>query len=192
MKIIGVNINLRDRTMSDLQTYQRWMTPSAEWKRWDAPWEPIQPLNDADLMEWPLRLNMALSQNPRRRLEIESADGEHLGMVSWYWVDERTTWADAGIVVWNPEYWSKGLGQEAFELWTDYLFSSTNWARLGLGTWSGNARMTKLAERLGYKLEATFRQARVVNGERFDAVRYGMLREDWQHADWIGCSSARE
>lgn len=192
MKITGVNVVLRDRRMSDLETYRRWLTPDAEWKRWDAPWEPIEPVTDADLMEWPLRLNMALSQNPRRRLEIETIDGEHVGSVGWYWVDERTGWVDTGIAIWNPAHWSRGFGREAFEMWTDYLFSSTDWVRLGLGTWGGNTRMVRLAECLGFKLEATFRKARVVNGERADAVRYGMLREEWQNVDWIGCSSDRE
>ncbi len=192
MKIIGVNLNLRDRQVHDLETYQRWLTPDAQWKQFDAPWEPLEPMGDAERIEWPLRVSLARSQQPRRALEIEAADGEHLGLVSWRWVDERSQWADTGIVIWNPERWSQGLGREAFELWVDYLFSSTNWVRLGLDTWAGNTRMIRLAQRMGFQLEATFRQARVVNGERVDAVRYGMLRSEWQNMDWIGCSSARE
>lgn len=51
--------------------------------------------------------------------------------------------------------------------------------RLGLTTWSGNIGMIRLAKKLGMKKEATYRNARIVNGEYFDAVSYGVLREEW-------------
>jgi putative hydrolase of HD superfamily len=36
--------------------------------------------------------------------------------------------------------------------------------RLGLDTWSGNVRMMRLAEKLGFVQEACFRMARIVRG----------------------------
>jgi putative hydrolase of HD superfamily len=38
----------------------------------------------------------------------------------------------------------------------------------------------RLAEKLGYRLEARFRKARVVDGVHFDALGYGILKEEWQ------------
>lgn len=35
------------------------------------------------------------------------------------------------------------------------------------------------AEKLGYQLEARFRQARIVNGRHYDGLDYGILREEW-------------
>ena len=40
--------------------------------------------------------------------------------------------------------------------------------------------MMKLAEKLGYQLEGRFRKARIVGEEHYDALGYGMLRDDWQ------------
>jgi RimJ/RimL family protein N-acetyltransferase len=50
--------------------------------------------------------------------------------------------------------------------------------RLDMRTWSGNTRMMRLAEKLGFKLEACFRKARIVNGEYYDGLGYGLLREE--------------
>lgn len=62
----------------------------------------------------------------------------------------------------------------------DFLFTSTDLHRLGMSTWSGNIRMMKVAERIGMKEEARIRNARTVDGEYFDAIKMGMLREEWE------------
>ncbi|MDK2865955.1 MAG: hypothetical protein PWP51_105 [Clostridiales bacterium] len=51
---------------------------------------------------------------------------------------------------------------------------------IGLTTWSGNQRMMALAEKLGLKKEAVYRKARIVKGEYFDSVSYGILRDEWE------------
>ena len=40
--------------------------------------------------------------------------------------------------------------------------------------------MMRLAARLGFSLEARSRDARVVDGTRYDAVGYGILRAEWK------------
>lgn len=44
--------------------------------------------------------------------------------------------------------------------------------RLGMGTWSGNHRMIRLAARVGMRQEACFLQARLVDGRRYDGVYF--------------------
>jgi len=39
--------------------------------------------------------------------------------------------------------------------------------------------MMRVAEKLGYQLEARFRHARIVNGRYYDGLGYGVLREEW-------------
>lgn len=41
----------------------------------------------------------------------------------------------------------------------------------------------RLAEKLGFKLEARFRNARIVNGSYFDSIGYGVLREEWERIE---------
>jgi putative hydrolase of HD superfamily len=47
-------------------------------------------------------------------------------------------------------------------------------------TWSGNIGMIKVAEKLGFTKEAVFRMARIVEGEYFDGLGYGILRTEWE------------
>ena len=45
---------------------------------------------------------------------------------------------------------------------------------------SGNHGMMRLAEKLGFLQEARFRKARIVRGEYYDGLGYGVLREEWR------------
>jgi RimJ/RimL family protein N-acetyltransferase len=53
--------------------------------------------------------------------------------------------------------------------------------RIGLTTWSGNQRMIRCAEKLGMKLEGRLRKCRFYNGEYYDSIRMGVLREEWEN-----------
>jgi putative hydrolase of HD superfamily len=104
-----------------------------------------------------------------------------LGTVSRYWIAKETQWAAVGIVLFDPQRWSRGIGTDALRLWCDYQFrADESLPRLDLRTWSGNERMIRLAERLGFQLEARFRDARVVDGKRYDGLGFGVLRREWE------------
>ncbi|WP_051478973.1 GNAT family protein [Arthrobacter sp. H5] len=64
--------------------------------------------------------------------------------------------------------------------WTDYLFGATDIRRLDFATWSGNHAMCRVGLRLGWREEARFRDARMVDGVVHDSVVYGMLRREWK------------
>lgn len=108
------------------------------------------------------------------------AEGKVVGYVGAYWIDKNTNWLETGIVIYDKDYWNGGYGSEAYKLWIDFLFKSTGLHRLGMSTWSGNERMMKVAERIGMSLEARIRNARTVEGQYFDAIKMGMLREEWE------------
>jgi RimJ/RimL family protein N-acetyltransferase len=88
-------------------------------------------------------------------------------------------WLEIGIVIYSPEHWNGGLGTEALSLWIDYLFENLTIERVGLTTWSGNPRMMRCAEKLGMRLEGRMRKCRYYNGEYYDSIRMGILREKW-------------
>jgi len=84
------------------------------------------------------------------------------------------------LVIFDENYWSKGLGFEAMGLWSQYLFDEIpEIVRLDMRTWSGNIGMMRLAEKLGFTLEARFRDARIVKGKYYDSIGYGILRKEW-------------
>ncbi|ASK64154.1 hypothetical protein CFK37_19355 [Virgibacillus phasianinus] len=84
------------------------------------------------------------------------------------------------MVIYDKDFWNGGYGSEAYRLWIDFLFKSTDLHRLGMSTWSGNVRMMKVAVKIGMTEEARIRKARTVDGEYFDAIKMGILREEWE------------
>jgi RimJ/RimL family protein N-acetyltransferase len=134
-------------------------------------------LDDRARQRWERRL-AETPLEPRAGLEIETAQGRHIGWVNSYWVEEGSRWRDCGIVIAEQEAWGQGLGREAFALWAGYVFDAWELPRVGMGTWSGNERMLRVAARVGMREEARFANARLVEGQRYDAVRWGVARRE--------------
>lgn len=113
---------------------------------------------------------------------IVNKDDEIIGEVSWYWKSEETYWLEIGIIIFDENFWNKGIGYSALTLWINEVFEKKEIVRIGITTWSGNIGMIKLAEKLGLKEEARYRKARIVKGKYFDSVSYGILREEWENS----------
>jgi len=50
--------------------------------------------------------------------------------------------------------------------------------------------MMKVGEKLGFTKEAVFRMARIVEGEYYDGLGYGILRTEWKERYPEGFSAA--
>lgn len=190
----GAAIRLRAFERQDLDVYRNWMQPHQEWHQWDGPYypRPTSEQIDAAINRISAELDARASGQeevgvlssvalPPNKLVIASThDNAMVGTVGWYWESEETKWARMGITVFDPAVRGKGVGTEALKLWTSFLFASTEWARLDYATWSGNHAMMALGRKLNFVEEARFRQARIVRGEYFDSVVYGVLRSEWE------------
>lgn len=181
--ITGHKIHLRDMQLGDLDSYRHWQQPDHEWQKLDGPYYP-KPTSDQTeniLLKIEGRIANNSWPEPRTRLIIaDKATNQLRGMVTRYWISKETNWAAVGIVIYDPAVWRQGIGYEALGQWTDYLFSQfPGWVRLDLRTWSGNHGMVALAQKLGYQEEARFRQARIVDGQYYDGLGFGILRTEW-------------
>lgn len=91
-----------------------------------------------------------------------------------------TRWLEIGIVIYDEKYWNGGYGTEALRQWITKTFNDyPETEHIGLTTWSGNIRMMKAAEKLGMLQEARIRKVRYWQGEYYDSVKYGILRDGW-------------
>jgi len=185
MILKGGKISLRDWEVNDLPTYTYWKTGHKKWMELDAPYFHTVEKSKEELKDLIDKLKQKIETkdlpSPRRQLIITNKNNEMLGMVSWYWQSIETHWLSIGLVIYDAENWGKGIGYEALKLWIDYLFEANkNLVRMDLRTWSGNIGMMKLADKLGFKLEARFRNARIVNGKYYDSIGMGMLKNEWQ------------
>ena len=181
LTLIGRRINLRTFLPGDA----RWLTGAmakGSWWRLESPWE--RKPGRAELREIPSHVRaLARSREmPPSRMVIETRAGAPVGTVTRYWADERTEWLEAGVGIYDARYWGRGYGTEALALWVEYLFETMPVRRIGLRTWSGNPRMSRLARRLGFREEARFREAYQAGGRTYDRLAYGLLRREWQKA----------
>jgi putative hydrolase of HD superfamily len=178
------NILIRDWRLHDLEPYAHWLQPGHKWQDFDGPYYArLEAAKIPDLIaRLRERIIVKLWDDVRRDLVIARKTDEVLiGRVSWYWQSKETNWLSIGIAVYDPAIWGQGIGYEALGLWCEYLWTAVpTIVRLDLRTWSGNIGMMRLAEKLGFREEARFRQARIVNGEYYDGMGYGILREEWQ------------
>lgn len=183
MNITSDNITIRDWQEKDLPTERYWLDPTHKWHETNGPYYPDMTQDQIDKRISRFENMIMTNSFPeiRRNMAIATADEDELiGSVSWYYQSEETDWISIGICIYDPEYWGKSIGYHALGLWCQYLFDHCrSIARLDIRTWSGNTGMMKLSEKLGFKLEAVFRNARIVNGQYFDSIGYGILREEW-------------
>lgn len=147
------------------------------WKETDAPYLPLKiPARDEFLQGLFARLYRG------RDAQLIEQDGRLVGLVTAYWECEATRWLEAGIALWCAQHRGNGIGRAALRLWIDHLFNTCDVARVGLSTWSGNMAMARCAEALGFTLEGRLRRVRYHQGVYHDALRFGVLREEWRAA----------
>ncbi|MDF2923515.1 MAG: family acetyltransferase [Paenibacillaceae bacterium] len=169
-------IVLRDSCSEDIEDYIRWHTTDVEWMNWDAPWEQTESVNVAQLTS-NIRKRIDHPESPRKRLEISLDTGEHIGWVTSYLIEGDTTKLAVGIDIPEEKYRGGGNGRIALECWMNYLFTSYGQPQLYTQTWSGNGRMIKLAEKLGFQESKRKVGMREVRGALYDAITYEVTRE---------------
>ncbi|WP_226035147.1 GNAT family N-acetyltransferase [Aquibacillus saliphilus] len=186
VKIIGDKIELKEFTQEDIDELYYWKFEERqqEAKKWNGPYIP-------EVKQTKEEYRKAFEKEEKIPLNVPgslsiTASGKLIGYVGAYWVDKNTNWLETGIVIYDKNYWNGGYGTQAYQLWIDFLFRSTELHRLGMSTWSGNIRMMKVAAKIGMKEEARIRNARIVDNEYFDAIKMGILREEWDSKNLDG------
>lgn len=169
-------IELRPFVESDLPRLWELLYKDSEpeWKQWDAPYYKHEPITYERFL---FEKYSYLKQPSRYAIVI---DDELIGMVSYYFEDDMRKWLEVGIVLYEGMNWGRGIGTRVLRMWIDYVFNThPDIARVGLTTWSGNARMMRVGEKLGMTLEGRMRSVRFYNGQYYDSIRMGILREEW-------------
>lgn len=118
---------------------------------------------------------------PENDEQLIEMDGAVVGLVSRSQEDPAGGgWWDLGILIFDPAYWNRGVGTRALGLWVQDTFDWTDAHVVTVTTWSGNTRMIRSAQKLGFAECMRVRQARLYGGQRYDSVRLDLLRGEWQ------------
>jgi RimJ/RimL family protein N-acetyltransferase len=142
--------------------------------------------------EWPFHGDPRLSAaDVRRRIDegyfrshdtqtswIVDGGGDRIGIVRVFDLDDETPLFDIRI---GLRHRGRGAGTAAVRTLTAHVFSSfVHVQRIEATTREDNVAMRRALRRCGYVKEAHHRRAwPTAGGETYDAVGYGILREDW-------------
>ena len=80
----------------------------------------------------------------------------------------------------HPDYWGLGYVPEAARALIDLAFKELNLHKIELSCFDYNIQSQRVAEKLGFTLEARIRDRKDVQGNRCDDLRYGLLRSEWE------------
>jgi RimJ/RimL family protein N-acetyltransferase len=63
-----------------------------------------------------------------------------------------------------------------------YAFQELNLHRVALAVFGYNERAYKSYQKVGFQVEGTLRERLRRDGQRYDMITMGILRDEWQHS----------
>ncbi|MCC3712398.1 GNAT family N-acetyltransferase [Staphylococcus hominis] len=158
--------------------YWKFLEEKQEAKKWNGPYIEELKLAEEKYINMILKKDK-LDEKIFQDMIIEFQE-KPIGTLNAHWFDEKAKALEIGIVLYDSNLWGLKIGSLVFKEWINMLFEKTSANRIGISTWSGNYRMIKLAKKLNMKEEAKIREARIVNGEYYDAIKMGILKKEWK------------
>jgi len=110
-----------------------------------------------------------------RTLENDSLVGE-IGLEGVVWSHSESF---VGISLGERRNWGKGYGTDAMRILLRYAFTELNLARVSLDVFEYNPRAIRSYEKAGFKVEGRARQFLNRDGQRWDLIFMGILRDEW-------------
>ena len=167
---------LRDMREADIEDYVRWFTRDTNWMQTDAPWEGNDDTTpEAERRRWRAYYESVkdlAADEVRWKFEIE-VQGRHVGWVSSYtdleYLPNPQEIPAVGIDIPEVGFRRHGVGTEALRQFIAYL-KSKGYPCVYTQTWSGNAAMLRVAEKLGFTPVCRMRDHRTVGGKPYDAL----------------------
>lgn len=195
MKIEYKNIVLRDMTEADIGDEIRWNTVETDWAHWDAPWESEPELLTFGAEKYREKELRKLGEPPegiRWSFEIDTKEGKHIGSVNSYMINGDYEWTPinkakpgerlfrtVGIDICESAFCGKGLGTEALAAFILYYVQNGE-SEIFTQTWSGNTRMVKCAEKLGFDVCERNVNSRLVRGKKYDGLTFRLNMENFR------------
>ncbi|MBI3913473.1 MAG: GNAT family N-acetyltransferase [Chloroflexi bacterium] len=156
--------------------------------------------SDAELLRWSggvptdlsfrefaerMRHDQRQPNSERQAFFILTRAGELVGRIGCFAIDWRAREGELGIVIGEPNNWSRGYGRDAVTTLSHYLFETTPLERIFLLTFPDNQRAIKAFAACGFRTAGIVRKFMPDLGE-FDGIEMEITRADFmaQHA-WL-------
>ncbi len=184
MEIRYKSIILRDTVEGDIDDQIRWHNEETAWSDWDAPDEPIEPVEPESYRQETLEELKQPLPEIRRAFAVDTLDGTHIGSVTSYLIDDACQWISArqaqekgifrwtlGVDICESACWGRGLGTMALAAFCKYFLDNGR-ADLYLQTWSGNERMIRCAQKIGFLECNRIEGNRNIQGGIYDSLTF--------------------
>lgn len=111
----------------------------------------------------------------RLDLIIETESAEPIGQISLVNINYYHKIAEIVLVIGNPSYWGKGVMFEAESLLIRWAFEQLGMEKIWAQTRPENIASLITMKKLGFQIEGTLRQEKIVGGKRIDVITLGLL-----------------
>ena len=118
----------------------------------------------------------------RVELIIETPQKIPVGVVGLAGIDSTHRTAEIYIVIGQKEFWGKGLMLEAECLLIDWAFNSLELEKIWAQTRPDNIASLITMKKIGFQIEGTLRNEKIVNSQRTTVLHLGLLREDFKYS----------
>lgn len=103
---------------------------------------------------------------------------EFIGTIGLNNLNVRAKKSEIGYEL-HPDYWRKGLMQEAVQAVLHYAFEQLDLVRMGAVTFPDNAASSRLLKKLGFIEEGRLRSYLYQGGQSHDALLFSLLKTEW-------------
>lgn len=97
-------------------------------------------------------------------------EGKHIGNLKVGPIDHKHKTSDLVTVIWDEDYWGKGLATESIKLGNKLAFENHNIRKLTGGMYSSNIGSVKAYTKAGWIVEATLQNHYLLNGKLEDRI----------------------
>jgi diamine N-acetyltransferase len=115
-----------------------------------------------------------------QREYMASSPGTFIGTCGLYSYRPVYRLCEFRILIFDPKFIGKGIGEEASRLTVNYGFQRLNAHRIWLGVNEANVGALKCYEKVGFKEEGRKRKELFCFGQYYDAVQMGILEDEWK------------
>lgn len=173
--IEGTNINLCPPNTEHINLYAKWMNSpkTRKYARYEFP----QNLEEVKKIFEP--------KEERVSSEIffeiwHRSDEKPIGYTGFL----RIRWFDRSAflfyLIGEKDYWGRGIATEAAKLVVEYGFDELNLHKISAGIYAPNQSSVRIVEKNGFTLELTLKKEAYIDGEHVDALKYSILKKEWQ------------
>jgi len=172
-KITGDRIVLRPFDKADLENRVRWFN--------DPDVRETLIINEQFELGKTIRWFEKIQPDDSRvEFVIETTRKIPVGVIGLAGIDFTHRTAEIYIVIGQKEFWGKGLMLEAECLLINWAFNFLGLEKIWAQTRPDNIASLITMKKIGFQVEGTLRNEKIVNGQRTTVLHLGLLREDFK------------